>query len=195
MPTKLPPSPQSNLALSSSQGGFTHPERVVQNLHIPEGARVADFGSGSGYFTLLIAKIVGRSGVVSAIDVQPKALDVVRTKAQDAGLSNIELIRANLEKEGGSGLNDASQDIVLLANILFQSQKKGAIIKEAHRVLRKGGELVMIDWLPHTPFGPKDAGWKFSKEEGRQEAEAQGFQYVKEFPASINHWGLFLKKD
>ncbi len=177
-----------------SPGGFTHPDRIVRNLHIPEGAQVADFGCGSGYFTLLIARMVGPSGTVTAIDVQPKALQVVSTKARDAGLNNIRPVRANLETQNGSQLDNASQDVVLLANILFQSQQKGTIVREAYRVLKQEGQLVMIDWLPHTPFGPGDTGWKLSKDEGHTLAEEEGFVFVREFVASVNHWGLLFKK-
>ena len=187
---------QRNLktALAASPGGFTHPDRIVQNLNIPVGASIADFGCGSGYFTLLLARLVGPSGKIFAIDVQQKALDVVRAKALDSGVRNITYTRANLEKENGSALADRSQDMVLLANILFQSKNKVAIVREACRVLRSGGELVMIDWLPETPFGPKDTGWKLSKEEGHALAQENGMEFIKEFTASINHWGLLFKK-
>src|SRR3989344_4491567 len=148
-------------------GGFSDPRHIVNNLHIPEGAKVADFGSGSGYFTLLIAKMVGPSGIVTAVDIQSAPLQVIQTRAHDQGLYNIRYVRGNLEVQGSSGLPDNSQDIVLLANILFQSQKKEAIIAEALRVLRPGGELVMIDWIPSTPYGPKEEGWKLSREDAR----------------------------
>jgi len=167
-------------------GGFSHPDRIVANLHIPEGAKIADFGCGSGYFTLLLAELVGPSGMVSAIDVQQAPLDVVRSRAGDKGLSNIVFIRGNLEKSGGSNLEDNSQDMVLLANILF---------REAVRVLRPGGEIVIIDWIPRVPFGgPHEQGWKLSADEGRALAQTAGLSFVKEIAASINHWGLLFRK-
>lgn len=175
-------------------GGFSHPDRIVKNLHIPEGAHVADFGAGSGYFTLLVAKMVGESGRVTAIDVQKEPLQVIDTKAKDAGLHNVATVRGNLEVDGGSDLPAASQDMVFLANILFQSQQKDAIVQEARRVLKQDGQLVMIDWVPSVPFGPGEEGWKFSRDEARTLAENNGFSFVKEFPASINHWGLLFKK-
>lgn len=175
-------------------GGFSNPERIIKELSLPQGARVADFGSGSGYFTLLIAKVIGPEGLVTAVDVLASPLQVVKTRAQDIGLFNIAYVRGNLEIPGSSRLNDNSQDLVLLANILFQSQKKADIIREAKRVLKSGGELVVIDWLPHAVFGPKEEGWKLSKEEGRAMVEAEGFSYVREIPVSINHWGLIFRK-
>ena len=48
---------------------------------IKAGMRVADFGSGAGYFTLLIAKLVGETGLVTAIDIMDYDLDIVRARA------------------------------------------------------------------------------------------------------------------
>lgn len=175
-------------------GGFSRPDRIIQNLNIPQGSQVADFGCGSGYFTILVAQVVGDKGHVTALDVQQKALDVVSSKAEDAGLMNVTTVRCNLEKELSSGLADNSQDMVLLANILFQSRMKDAIVKEAMRVTKEGGQVVMIDWLPHVKFGPHEEGWKFSPEQGKELAKNAGLTFVREFPASINHWGLLFKK-
>jgi len=175
-------------------GGFSNPERIIKELNLPEGTRVADFGSGSGYFTLLLAKAVGPEGLVTAVDVLPAPLEVIKTRAGDAGLFNIAYVRGNLEVLGGSQLTDDSQDLVLLANILFQSQKKADIIRETKRVLKTDGELVVIDWTPQAVFGPAEAGWKLSKEEGQKLAEAAGFALVREIAVSQNHWGLIFKK-
>src|SRR3989344_4977655 len=105
---------------------------------------IADFGSGAGYFTILLAQRVGEDGRVYALDIQESALDNVRVKAKAAGLENVETARSNLEVPGSSGLADSSQDMVLLAHILFQSEQKKEIIREAVRVLKSGGMLVVI---------------------------------------------------
>ena len=65
--------------------GFSNPERIIDSLEVPEGGRVADFGSGSGYFTLLLAEAVGPDGIVTAVDVLPSALEVIKSKAFDRG--------------------------------------------------------------------------------------------------------------
>ncbi len=176
------------------RGGFSHPERVLEEIRIPEGAKIADFGSGSGYFALHLARLVGPDGVVTAIDVLPHTLETVRSRARDQGLYNIAYVRGNLELPESSGLVPRSQDIVLLANILFQSQKKDLILAESYRVLKPGGELVMIDWLPHAAFGPSETGWKLSAQEGRALAEQSGFRFEREIHASSNHWGMVFKK-
>lgn len=174
---------------------FLNPDSIINNLNIQPGFKIADFGSGSGYFGLLLAVAVGPDGLVTAIDVLQNKLDTLKTAAQARGFFNISYVRGNLEMAGSSKLAEASQDMVLLANILFQSQKKADIIKEAQRVLKSGGELVVIDWDPKSPFGPKDGGWKFPKEECQQMVLGLGFSLVREIPVASNHWGLLFKKN
>src|SRR3989338_92037 len=145
-------------------GGFLNPELIINEFGIMPGMSIGDFGSGAGYFTILMAERVGREGRVYALDIMESALDSVREKARAVGLENIEAIRTNLEVLGSSGLSDQSQDIVLLANILFQSEKKVEIIREAKRVLKDNGSLIIIDWKRGLPaqagaggFGPPDS--------------------------------------
>ena len=101
-------------------GGFMDPERIAAGFGLTEGMRVADFGSGAGYFTIIMAKMVGDNGLVTAVDLMNFALETLRTKAKVEGLGNIQTVRSNLEVLGSSGLANDSQDVVLLANILFQ---------------------------------------------------------------------------
>ncbi len=177
------------------QGGFLNPDSIISSLNIKQGYKVADFGSGSGYFGLLLAAAVGPEGLITAVDVLQNKLDTLRTAAQARNLFNLNYVRGDLEVEGSSQLKPASQDMVLLANILFQSQKKAEIVKEAARVLKPGGELVLVDWDPASPFGPKDGGWKFSKEEGQNLALQLGFSLAREIPVASHHWGLVFKKN
>lgn len=150
--------PMGQILTSAGTGGFMRPEKIVGEFGVREGMSVADFGSGAGYFTILMGRMVGEGGKVYALDIQESALDNVRVKARAVNLENIETIRTNLEISGSSGLPDNSQDIVLLANVLFQSDKKAEIIREAKRVAKNGGRLILIDWkLGSGGFGPPDS--------------------------------------
>lgn len=162
MSDMLSPQPRDNdlarVAGMISGGALLDPARVVDNLNILPGMTIADFGCGTGHFTILMGKRVGEEGRISAIDVQEAPLESVKTRAREAGLANIDPIRANLEVLGSTRLNDGSQDIVFIANVLFQSQKKAQIIKEAHRILKSGGQLVMVEWKKGSGgFGPPDS--------------------------------------
>lgn len=137
--------------------GILDPASVVSTLDVKEGMSVADFGCGAGHFTILFAQKVGEQGKVYAFDVQEGPLEAVHDKAKAAGLRNVEVVRANLEMPGSTQLLDNSQDVVLMANILFQSTKKADIIREAARVLKPGGMIVAVEWVKGKKgFGPPD---------------------------------------
>lgn len=175
-------------------GGFMNPDLIVNEFGIMPGMFVADFGSGSGYFTILIAEKVGKEGRVYALDIMESALDSVRAKTRAAGLENVEMIRTNLEVVGSSGLGDQSQDIVLLANILFQSDKKSEIIKETKRVLKENGTVVVIDWRKGAGgFGPPDS-LRTDEIAMQSLAVGEGFVFERNFNAGQFHFGMIFRK-
>lgn len=172
------------------------PELIAAGFGLTEGMRVADFGSGAGYFTIIMAKKVGDSGSVTAIDLMNFALDTLRAKANAEGLGNIQTVRSNLEILGSSGLASDSQDVVLLANILFQNSNKAMILDEAKRVVKPGGALIVIDWRKGTGgFGPPD---HLRTEEGAMKqlvlAGDNTLQFMATIDAGIFHYGLKFRK-
>src|SRR3989338_1952656 len=78
-------------------GGFMNPSSIAGGFAITEGMKVADFGAGAGYFTIIMAKLTGEGGTVTAVDILESALDIVRSKSKNEGLRNIQTIRSNLE--------------------------------------------------------------------------------------------------
>jgi ubiquinone/menaquinone biosynthesis C-methylase UbiE len=185
----------SNTFVSSSNvGGFLNPTSIVGDFGLRKGMSIADFGSGSGYFTILLGERVGQSGKVYAIDVLESALDSVRSKAQISNLNNIETIRADLEIIGGSGLFDNSQDIVLVANALFQVNNKINMIKEAGRILKSGGFIILIDWKKGSGgFGPPN-DLRMNDVEIKNIIEGIGFYFERSIQAGRFHYGMIFRK-
>jgi len=191
---QAPTSPQIPPLAVSGSGGFLHPERIVTAFELRPGMTVADFGSGGGYFTIPVARVVGEEGRVYAIDIQPTALAVVKSKANLERLLHVETIWADLELDRGSRLPDNSVDFVVIANILFQAERKDAIFSEARRILRSGGRLAIIEW-DETPFpaGPPQF-LRIPRHAARQLAERAGLRLDREFSAGSHHYGLLVKK-
>ncbi len=179
--------------MKKGTGGFLHPEKVTKEFDIKEGMKIADFGCGAGHFTISTAKIVGEKGKVYALDVLKTALESVQSGAKAEGLLNIISIWSNLELSGGSKLEDESMDLALLANILIQSSKKADIMKEAKRILKKGGKMIVIEWQKGQPLGPPES-FIVTKDLIRDLAKKQGFKFKKEFPAGKHHWGIIFTK-
>lgn len=172
--------------------GLAGPEKILEQLTISDNAQVADFGCGNGYFSIPLAKIA-KQGKVYATDVVKETLEAVKSKAILEGISNIETVHCNLEVLGGSKLADESIDFVLTRNILFQSQKKAEIIREAKRVLKNRGQLVLIEWINNSSLAPKE-GWFISKDEAKQLTIGEGFIFEKEVEIDSQHYGLVFIK-
>lgn len=172
--------------------GIANPEIIVQSLGIlGKEMQVADFGCGAGYYTVALAKIV-RDGGVHAFDVMESALEATRARALRAGLANVSCSRANLEGFGSTGLASGSLDLVWLANILFQTEKKNELITEAKRVLKPGGFLAIVEWSDSSMVGPK--GYKIAQSALQERLSNLGFFLIKEFSVDPHHYGLLLRK-
>lgn len=168
------------------------PEQIVRSLGaVTPGMRVGDFGCGAGYYSVALAKAVGEEGRVTAFDVLESATSATKARATKEGLTNIDTVRANLEIPQSTGLGSGSLDAVLLANILFQSEKKDAILEEAKRVLVPSGSLIVIEWKDSAPMGP--SGFRISQQELENLLAQKGFSKAKEFSVDPYHYGLLFR--
>lgn len=176
-------------------GGFLHPEKVLQQLGVYDGIKAADFGCGRGYFSLPLAKMIP-NGTVYSFDVLEEALQAVRAKAEIEKIANIKTIRVNLEIVGSSGLEDESMDLVILANILYQTGKKKEVIREAKRVIKQRGKIALVEWLADSALAP-EIGWKkISEKEAQKLAEDEGLYLDSELGEVDNqHYGLVFRKN
>ena len=172
---------------------FLNPAEVINLLPLKEGMIVADFGCGNGYFTLEIAKRLRPAGRVLALDIWKPSLEALAFRSKLEGLNSlIETRWANLEMPKGSGLDDNSCDLVFIANILFEVEKKETIIEEAKRILKPEGFLVLIEWEPDK-LPNKNLLFPITKQEALELLERFSFQIERELSLSITHYGLLTK--
>ncbi len=168
-----------------------NPEQVLNNLQLKANMSATEFGSGAGGFSIPLAKRL-RQGKVYALDILEEKLSALKNKATLEKIANIETIICNLEAEKGSTLHRESQDIVLIPNILFQAEDEESMMKEAKRILKQGGELLVLDWKKESPLGPREG--RISKEEVKEIAEKIGLKLKKEFSPGDYHYGLIFTK-
>lgn len=120
---------------------WNNPEQFVADAEIPPGSRVAEIGSGSGWFTFALEKAVRPRGMVYALDMQPAMLQILRAKRE-----NWERILTLPCSENSFELDDGEVDLVFHANTLHECEEPLTHLKEVHRVLKDGGRLVLIEW-------------------------------------------------
>ncbi|MEN9412924.1 MAG: hypothetical protein RLZZ342_11 [Candidatus Parcubacteria bacterium] len=174
--------------------GFAHPARNIAALGIQPGMSVADFGSGSGAYVLLMAEELGNTGHVYAIDIQKDLLRRTYNEAHRRGFKHVKVLWGDLESEGGSKLADSSVDLVLISNLLFQVENKAAVMREAARAVRAGGHVAVIDWTDSFGgMGPASDA-VFPATETKNIATGAGLSYENDFIAGAHHYGLIFSK-
>ncbi len=141
--------------LSQVKSNLINPDEVLRRVGVKAGMQVGDLGCGNGYFTLAAARLVGDSGRVFAVDVLKSCLDTVRREAERNNLLNIVTVWSNLEIVGATNIPEASLDLVIIKNSLYQSTNRQNFIQEAERLLKNNGKMLIIEWIKHpTPIGP-----------------------------------------
>ncbi len=173
---------------------FANPKRNIEQFMLSEGAVVADFGAGAGYLAVEAAEAVGKDGTVYVIDIQKDLLTKCTHLAKEHHLESISFIHADLEKENGSTLPEESVDAVIVSNLLFQVEDKASIMREAYRILKKGGRVLVVDWRESFGgVGPQPEN-VFTENEAKGLVEKEGFKYISNIDAGAYHYGLIFIK-
>lgn len=168
---------------------------IFEKVGLAENMNVGDLGCGNlGYFSVPAAKIVGKKGMVYAVDILKSVLQAVEHIAKQEGLNNIKIVWSNLEIVGATKVPADSLDLAMLHNMLFQSEDDQKVFLESYRLTKSGGKLVVIDWkMINSPFGPPPTK-RIKKEDAIKFAQNAGFKLVEEFEAGPYHFGLVFVK-
>ena len=112
-------------------------------LRLLPPATIADLGAGDGTFALLLAQNAQR---VVAIDSSEKMLEVGREQALRAGISNVDFRLGDMEE---LPIDTASIDLVFFSQSLHHATHPDRALREAARILRPGGRIVILDLARH----------------------------------------------
>jgi ubiquinone/menaquinone biosynthesis C-methylase UbiE len=139
--------PQSGLSYRSMSFMFKMRDivsprgQVLDELNIREGYKILDFGCGPGSYILPAAKLVGGTGKIYALDMNPAAILTVKSLVARNKLSNVEMILSDY----ATGLRQGAIDVVLLYDILHYLKNPKTVFEEIHRVVKPGGILSVSD--------------------------------------------------
>jgi len=151
-----------------------------------EGDVVLDLGSGAGFDAFLAVKRVGKTGRVIGVDMTQEMLERARANAKKSGYDNVEFRLGEIEK---LPVEDNSIDVIISNCVINLSPDKETVFKEAHRVLKAGGRLMVSDLVlaKDLPQEIKDSveayvgclAGAIKKEEYLRFIEQAGFQGIR----------------
>lgn len=159
------------------------PQRLLAP-YVREGMTVLEPGPGMGYFTLELARLVGATGRVVAVDLQPKMLAALKRRAAKAGLLN--RLDIHVAKPDSLGINDVTAaDFALVFAVVHEVPDAGLFFSEIANALKQGANLLFAEPKGHVK--PQD----FHDE--LQAAERAGFAVVDRLVVRTAYAALLRK--
>lgn len=123
---------------------YANREQIVDLIDAKPGSAVADIGAGTGVLTTLLAEKAGPAGRVYAVDIVPKFLRLIRSRADEAGLTNIETV---LCTEDSVELPPNSIDLAILCDVYHHLEYPESTLGTIYHALRPGGQVIVIDFI------------------------------------------------
>ncbi len=132
------------------------PSLLFEKVQLREGMHTADLGCGrTGHVVFTASAIVGERGVIYAVDVLKDVLQMIKKRAQDSNLINVQTVWADLERVGYTAIPAHTLDVAFVINVLNQVKDNGSFLQEVLRLLKSKSRLLIVDWAgSNLPFAP-----------------------------------------
>lgn len=120
---------------------FSPKTKLTESDIIKSGYYILDYGCGPGSYSIAASELVGESGKVYALDINPLAIQILEKSVSKKGLKNI----ATIQSDCATGLENDSIDVILLYDTFHDLGDPEGVLKELHRVLKSKGILSFSD--------------------------------------------------
>ncbi|MBT8044354.1 MAG: class I SAM-dependent methyltransferase [Verrucomicrobiae bacterium] len=160
--------------------------QAVIGLELKPDAVVADIGSGSGYYTFRIARLVPE-GKVIGVDIQPEMVAFLGQKAARLGVENVE---AHLGKVDSVQLSAASVDAVILVDAYHEFSHPNEMMQSIMHALKPGGRVYLLEYRAEDPKVPIKPLHKMTEAQAVKEMQAVGLRHLR--TESFLPWQHFM---
>ena len=149
---------------------------LLRELALKPGMAVADVGAGTGYYARRMVPLVGSSGTVYAVDVQPEMIKMLGDLAKKANLPNIRPVLCAVDNVK---LPDASIDLAIMVDVYHELEFPYEMMESVVGALKPGGRVVYVEYRAEDPKVPIKALHKMSEAQVRKEAAAHALVYER----------------
>ena len=120
-------------------------DEVIEKLQLKPGDIVADVGSGSGAFSIPMARAIGPNGTLYAVDIDQEMIDFVGDRAKKAGLENVRIV---LGEYADPKLPVRDLDVAFFHRVLHMIELRQAYVNAVSKYLKPDGRIVIIEKEP-----------------------------------------------
>jgi cytochrome c/protein-L-isoaspartate O-methyltransferase len=154
-------------------------DEVLKACAVQPGERIADVGAGTGFYSQLFAKTTGWDGWVYSVDIAPKFLQHIVSRATTDGIENLTTV---LCTDVSIRLPPESVDLVFICDTYHHFESPQQSLSSILRALKPGGRLVLIDFnrIPSVSREFLIDHVRANKETFRDEIIAAGFEFTDE---------------
>ena len=169
---------------AASRDAWQKPEEVIEALNLPRNAKVADLGSGTGYFAVRLARAVP-DGVVYGLDSEPDMTRYLAERARREGLSQLQALTVSPEAPS----LPEKVDLVLCVNTWHHVPNRQTYLDRLRLFLAPNARVVVIDFTLDAPEGPP-RDMRLSAHQVQKEFEAKGFFLKSQMDFLPRQYGL-----
>jgi precorrin-6B methylase 2 len=149
---------------------------LLRELGLRPGMNVADVGAGTGYYARRMAPLIGPSGVVYAVDVQPEMIQMLNTLTKKVGINNIKPV---LSSVSDVKLAPETIDLAIMVDVYHELEYPFEVMETIVRALKPGGRVVFVEYRAEDRNVPIKEAHKMSEAQIKKEAAAHALVYER----------------
>ena len=178
------------LQLNPRRAAWQKPATLVRALGLRRGQVVAEIGSGPGYFTPRLARAVGPTGHVYAVDPEAAVLDVLRRRVGRMSVRNVTPV---LGRDDDPLLPRGRCQVAVLINVYHHMHGRAGFLRRLVAALPRNARVVNVDWDEKTEFGPPPKR-RVSRARFLRDARRAGLRLVADRPLLPHQYFLVLRR-
>jgi SAM-dependent methyltransferase len=149
---------------------------LLRELGLKPGMNVADVGAGTGYYARRFAPLIGPSGVVYAVDVQPEMIQLLNTLTKNVGITNIKPVLCSVRDVK---LAAETIDLAIMVDVYHELEYPYEVMETIVRALKPGGRVVFVEYRAEDRNVPIKEAHKMSEAQVKKEAAAHALVYER----------------